>query len=663
MRTFATAFLLFLTVANPATQAQAPEPYPLEYWALREVIDRVQVSPSGEHLALMKIANRDADPVIEVYETANLDAEPFRLDADPMEITNFYWVSDEEIIFTLRQRVRDRIEGFNQGVYDYRIALLDIEEREVRRFDEDGPQIENLLPNDPDKVIISFAEGGDDGPGSRLSEPFRPRAYWEFDLDRGTKRLLIRGMLAVGNITFDSNGNPRLARGYDLSSRDYLFLFRRPGESNWTEFYRVNEDDFESGFVRVPAIDDAAPDHALMLARNGHDKLGLWSYDMANRKFGELIYRRGDVDVAGLRWHSNDWEHPGVVTAVGYFKDKLHYEYFDEAEGAMFAQLQGLIPHAHDVSVPSRSRDGATMVVRNVGPRDPGTYYLLHEGHLQTVGSTQPFLESEKLADVRYITYESRDGKTIPAYLTVPAGEPPFPLVVMPHGGPFVREYVSYDEWAQMLANNGYMVLQPQYRGSQGYGMEFYTSAFMEEDGGQGGYRMQDDKDDGALHLVAEGLADPDRLAMFGWSYGGYAAVVAAARTPQIYKCAIAGAAVTDTNLQVNYYRFALRGAQQDEQLRMWDDSLSPIEVADQVNIPLLLIHGSVDQRVPIDHVNRYRSRLRENDIGYKYVELDGADHFSNTLFFDHQIKLYQSMIDFLGQDCGMPSAVVAAAD
>lgn len=657
MRIFPVLFFLISTAAGSAARAQAPEPYPLDYWALREVIDRVQVSPNGQYLGLMKIPSKDGDPIIEVYETADMDKEPFRLNADPMEITNFFWVNDKTLVFSLRQRVRDRIEGFNQGVYESRIALLDMERQRIRRFDEINPAIENLLPNKPDKVIISFAEGGD-GPGSRVSAAFRSRAYWEFDLDRGSKRLLIRGNVSVGNITFDADGNPWLARGFDIATRDFVFYFRRPGESSWSEFYRVNEDDRESAFVRVLEKDTATPDHVLMLAHNGEDKIGLWSYDMANRQFGELIYRRGDVDVLGIRRHSNFWTYPNQATAVSYFKEKLHYEYFDESEGAMFEQLEGLIPHAHNVSVVSRSRDGGSMVIRNMGPRDPGTYYLLRDGRLQSVGSAQPLLESENLADLRYIAYEARDGRTIPAFLTMPAGEPPFPLVVMPHGGPFVQEFVIYDEWAQMLANNGYLVLQPQFRGSQGYGLDFYTTAFAE--GGQGGRQMQDDKDDGALHLVAEGLADEDRMAMFGWSYGGYAAVIAASRTPQIYRCVIAAAAVTDNNLQVNHYRWALRGAQREEQLRMWDDSVSPIEVAHQVNVPMLLIHGSVDQRVPREHATIYRRRLEEHGKNFKFVELEGADHFSNTLFYDHQIKLYESMIGFLRQDCDMQTANVS---
>jgi len=648
---FALTGLFLAVIPGLAVSASTDvhSPYPLEYWALREVINNAQVSPDGKYLALMKIPSRDGNPVIEVYETADLSMEPFRVNADPMEITSFDWVSDTAIIFSLRQKVRDRIEGFNEGVYEGRLAMVDVEDEKMRSFDEENATIENLLPNKPDKVVLSFLEGGEDGPGAKIKEAFRPRSYWEFDLKKGTKSLLIRGKLALGNIEFDADGNPWLARGFDISRGDFIWYFRPPGESGWKEVWRQHEDDFE--LFSILAVDETKPDHTLVAANNGNDKVGLWSFDLNAKVLDELIYRRSDVDVWGVRYHSNVWEHPDQVTGVTYVKDKLHTEYFDEVEGAVYKQLEGIVPFAWYLDINSRSRDGKTMTIYNAGPRDPGTYYLLKNGRVDAIGSKQPLLESENLADLQYLAYEARDGVSIPAYLTVPDGDPPFPLVVLPHGGPFVAESVIYDEWAQLLANNGYLVLQPQYRGSQNYGMQFYLSAFM--DGGQGGYKMQDDKDDGAMYLVEKGLADADRLAMFGWSYGGYAALVAASRKPQIYQCVIAGAAVSDPLMQVNYYRYQMRGAQRNEQLRMWDDSISPLREVEKVNVPLLIVHGDVDQRVPPEHAKKYLRELDRLGKNYKYVELKGADHFYNTLFYDHQITLYESLIGYLKDDCG----------
>ncbi|MDZ7644163.1 MAG: prolyl oligopeptidase family serine peptidase [Woeseiaceae bacterium] len=633
-------------LANSQVAAQV-EPYPLEYWALRDVISNVMVSPDGEKLALLKIPNRDGNPVLEVYDAGDLAAEPLRVNADPMEITSFEWVSDTNIGFLARQKVRDRIEGFNEGVYEVRIAQLDIEEEDFEIFDETNPSIDSLLPNKPNKIILSFNPGGDEG--SKLKEAFRPRAYYEFDLKRGTKKLLIRGKIDLAQIEFDGDGNPYTARGFDLADGEFIWYYRPPGGSGWEEIYRMDEDKFED--FTVEGFDDAKPGNLLVTAHNGHDKRGLWSFNTETKQFEELIYRRSDVDVAGVRFHSNEWTQPDTIVGVVYRKDKYHFEYFDEVEGATYRQLEDIVPYSNYVDITSRSRAGDTLVVYNTGPRDPGTYYLVKDGEFQTIGSKQPLLESEKLAPVEYITYEARDGVEIPAYLTVPHGEPPFPTVVMPHGGPFVTETVLYDEWGQLLANNGYLVLQPQYRGSTGYGLDFYTMAFRES--GQGGYKMQDDKDDGVLHLIDKGMTDPERVAMFGWSYGGYAALVAASREPQLYQCVVAGAGVSDPLMQVNYYRDLLRGAQRAEQLNMWDDSVSPLEEASRVNVPMLLIHGDVDQRVPPAHLRKYLEELDEYNKDYRHIWLEGADHFYSTLFYDHQIKLYENLIGYLENECG----------
>ena len=642
--------LLPLLAALPL--AAFAEPYPLDYWARRSAIANVRVSPDGQRLGLLKTPARGENPIIEVYDTNDLSKEPFRVNAKPMEITGFEWVDDRSLVMSARQAVRDQIEGFNQGVYEGRIALVDVKKRKIRKIKEDAPTVVSVLPNKPGKILISFSEGGSDGPGAKLDTVFRPRAYWELDLNRGSKKLVIRGKLSLGNIDFDKDGNPVIARGFDLDSGDFVWYFREPGGSGWREAYRLNEENFESSTYRIYGLDSAAPGHLIVGANNGDDKIGLWSFDAANKTFAELLYRRQDVDICGVRYHSNRWTHPNEVVGVRWCKDKIHVEWFDEAEMALHRQLESLIPHANYVTVSSRSRAGDTLAVRNLGPRDPGTYYLIHKGRVQVVGGAKPYLEAEQLADVRYITYPARDGRQISAYLTVPNGEPPFPLVVLPHGGPFVGEIVLYDEWGQLLANNGYLVLQPQYRGSLGYGMEFYRSAF--KDGGQGGHKMQDDKDDGVAYLIKEGMTTEGNVAMFGWSYGGYAALVAASRTPQAYQCAIAGAAVSDTEMQVNYYRYRLRGAQKNEQLAMWDDSISPIEEVEKVNVPLLLIHGDVDQRVPVEHAEKYLKRLEKAGKPHQWVLLEGADHFGDTLFYDHKITLYTELLDYLKDECAL---------
>lgn len=647
MRTALAAMLCVASLAVGAAEA-ALEPYPLENWALRATISNVSLSRDGTYVGLMRIPMRDANPVIEVYETDDMGKEPFRLDADPMEIIQYDWVSDDALVFALRQKVRDRIEGYNRGVYDYKFALLDVTKQKTTELGKRNLQVVHLLPDEPDKIIVEAFPTDDRGPGARAKDARWTPSYHTMDLKTGRTTLLLRGNLAIRRVSFDAEGNPRFTQGPDRNAESWVWYTRRPGASGWEEVHRQHEDEF--GNFGIDGVDDMKPNSILVTALNGQDTYGLWSLDL-DTKAMEPIYRRSDVDVYGVRYHSNRWTHFGKVVGVVYFKDKFHVEYFDEVEAATYAQLESVIPYAYYVRISSRSRDGATMVVHNLGPRDPGTYYLLNDGKLQSVGSEKPLLRSDDLAEVRRIEYKSRDGLTIPGFLTVPHGKPPFPLVVLPHGGPFVHEIILFDEWAQLLANNGYLVLQPQYRGSRGYGMKFYTAAF--EEGGQGGYAMQDDKDDGAQYLVEQGLADPDRMAMFGWSYGGYAALVAAARTPQIYQCTVAGAAVADRMMQVNYFRDNVDGAEGLAFVRTWLRSLSPIEDVEKVNVPMLIVHGDVDQRVPVDHANKYLKELDKYGKSYKYVELEGADHFSNTLFYDHKITFYNALIDYLKNDCG----------
>lgn len=648
MRAKIIVLILALTGLVQALPAKA-EPYPLEYWALRNVISNVQVSPDGKYLSAMKIEARDADPVLVIYDASDFSKDPFTLNAAPMEITNYGWVSDQDIVVAFRQKVRDQIEGFNQGVYENMLALLDVEKEEIEKFREVNPRVENLLPENPDKIIISFnPAGGRDV--EAMDRAFRPRTYYEYDLKKERKgKLLLTGKISMGQVEFTAAGDPWLARGYDANDEEFVWYYREPGGKGWDEIHRQHEDSFET--FNVAGFDPEKENTLLVRAHNGRDKIALWEFDIKSKDFRELIYSRDDVDVGNVRFHSNGWTHPDTIVGVGYSTDKAHYEYFDAVEGATYAQLQQVIPNAHNVFISSRSRDNKTLTVGNYGPHDPGSFYLIKDGALKAIGSTQPLLKSEDLADVRYIHWNARDGEEIHGYITVPKGEPPYPLVVMPHGGPFVQETVSYDEWGQMLANNGYMVLQPQYRGSRKYGLDYYKTAFIES--GQGGYRMQDDKDDGALYLVEQGLADKDRIAMFGWSYGGYAALIAASRTPQIHQCVIAGAAVSDNLMQVGYYSNLMDGASKVEQLNFWTDSINPIDEVEKVNVPMLLIHGSVDQRVPPAHVRKYLRKMDKYNKPYKYVELDGADHFSNTLFYEHQIKLYESMIDYLKNDCG----------
>lgn len=622
--------------------ASAQDPVSLEVFALREVIQQVSLSPDGKYMALMKIDTREGDPIVEIYETDDLSKRPRRLSADPMEYTSLFWVSNELLGFTVRQRLYKRIQGFNQGVFANRVAAYNLR---TQKFEDFGnADFERQLPDEDDVVLVSS------GKALSRDDPFaafRPRAYYKLNLRTGARSLIMKGNDKVATASFDAAGNPRSASGYDAVTKEFIFYGRAPGESRWNEVLRRDSFDYEdftpSGFMK----DD--PSKGYVIATNGNDVYGLWEFDWENGEYGDLIFKDEAADVRRTINHPNTYDRPDEVIGFDYYGPKPQVVFFDKEVEAVYAQLSQVVPNAYNLSIRTMSKDGLKYIVFNVGPRDPGSYYLVNKGQISKIGSHAP-IKPEQLADVEFVEYTSRDGRTIRGYITIPnVGEPPYPTVAMPHGGPFVGEMPDYDEWAQMMASRGYMVFQPQFMASRGWGQKHYID-FL----GEGGFRMQDDKDDGMLYLVDRGLADVDRLAMYGWSYGGYASAVAATREDQIYQCVLPGAAVLDTQLQKKYNQQSTLEASDEFAERRYS-GINPLDEVSKINVPMLLIHGDVDQRVPYEHFKRYMravERAGKKDMVQTLV-LKEADHFYNTLYYRHQIKLYEGITRFLAEDCG----------
>jgi dipeptidyl aminopeptidase/acylaminoacyl peptidase len=264
---------------------------------------------------------------------------------------------------------------------------------------------------------------------------------------------------------------------------------------------------------------------------------------------------------------------------------------------------------------------------------------------LALLGRSRPLLDPDQLADMTHVTYKARDGLEIPAYLTTPvSGAAPYPAIIMPHGGPWARDGLGFDLWAQFLANRGYMVLQPQYRGSQGWGQHLWRAGDREW-----GQKMQDDKDDGARWLVDQGLADPDRLAMYGYSYGGYAAMASIVRPDTPYQCAIAGAGLSELR---TFDKITFEGAYGREYQNPTVAGLSPLDHAEQAQIPIFIFHGNRDQRVPIEQSEKYVAALRRAGKDVEYLEVVDLWH-SYPWFPQHHLAVLSSIEDYLANRCG----------
>lgn len=640
-----------VTAAPTPTQAQAS--VPVEVWALRDVVSAVQISPDGKHVLVQKIESREGEYLLEVYKTDDLSKPLRRLNADPMEIITARWVGNDYIFGSAWQVKRATVKAPEQDVREFLAYSYSLSENKFNRVDGNFG-IVNTLPNDPDHVLISTGTALPDPTGVDPLASVRPRSYYKLNLKTGTKELVLRTGGKIRSVdTWDDNGNPRFTQVTDVAAGKLISYFRKPGDGDWTKLQELDLNDPKniyrvySGFHGVAGFDPENPNIGYLIDNpNGADKAGLYEFDFTTGTIGKKLFEAEDADVMGIQTHSIPGN--GKLVAARYPGAKMERHWFDEEEKALHEALEKQIPYAHDISISSRSLDGKTMIVTNDGPHDPGSFWLVKDGKLAKLGSRNPLVNPDGLADVKYIRYPARDGMMIPGYITIPKGKGPFPLIVQHNGGPAVNGMVGYDEMGQMLASKGYMVFHPEIRISTGWGQKHFDAGYK-----QHGLAMQDDKDDGVKYLIEQGLADPNRVAFFGWSYGGYAALVALSREEQLYQCAIAVAAVADAEKQYLGRRQPDLKALDDWNRHRGGTTVNPINEVAKVNIPLLMVHGDVDRRVMYYHMKDYQAAFTAAGKTGEFITMEGADHFGYTLMYKHQQQLYTKMLDYLANDCG----------
>jgi dipeptidyl aminopeptidase/acylaminoacyl peptidase len=320
------------------------------------------------------------------------------------------------------------------------------------------------------------------------------------------------------------------------------------------------------------------------------------------------------------------------------------------------------------VTPSSISDDEKLMVITVWSSTRPAIYYLLdvENRQMEELAAAYDWLDEENLGEMQPVWIEARDGLKLPAYLTLPPGSDGknLPMVINPHGGPRARDTYGFRPDVQLMANRGYAVLQVNFRGSTGYGQEFDKAGWR-----KWGFEMQDDITDAVRWAVDQGIADPDRVCIYGGSYGGYAAMAGITFTPELYQCAINYVGVTDIELLFETMPAAWKRALPSMKKQIGDpekeaDMLadrSPINHVDKIQVPLLMAYGLQDPRVVIDHALDLEKELKKHEVDYELIIEKKEGH--GFVRFENQVEFYSKLIEVLDEHLKKTEESVAAAN
>ena len=644
IRKTAAMLTLVAAAATALTVSASEETLPLDAWAMAPAIIDARVSPDGKHLGIVRAQNIAGNYILDIRPIDDLQQEPVFHSAgrDEVQIAGFTWLNDEKILIFTRQNIQDGNDNYWR--FNRIIATADNpSEWEILTASgsgggargagterESNVDLMSALPNDPDEILIRYDDNNN----------FIPDVG-RYNLNTGRITNVMRGTSRINSgFMADWDGEIRAGWGSNSNLTEQRWYGRIKGDSEWHLLRTIHPEDRET-FV-VQGFSKENPNEVYVLAHRGNDKAGVYLMDIETGEYSsDCLFCPQSVDADGILL-SGKPDSLGELTGFSYTgKHPVRY-WVDGDEKALYDAVEALFPDKL-VNLVSRSDDDSAIIVRTTGHDDPGTFYLLKgKQELQYLASVST-IEPEHLSPVRYVKYTARDGMEIPAYITVPRGDPPFPAIAMPHGGPWVRDVVVYDRWAQFFAHHGYVVIQPQYRGSTGYGLEHWKAGDA-----KWGLEMQDDVDDAALYLVEQGLADPDRLIIYGFSYGGYSAVIGSMREDNIYQCAIAGAGTGSLDAwraQTGRSRF----------LRIFQlptiQGVNPDDHVVDVNIPILVLHGDIDRIAEVKNSRDFAQALEQHGKDFKYVEIEGMDH--GDIYFDHRMEYWTEVLNWLETKCG----------
>lgn len=470
----------------------------------------------------------------------------------------------------------------------------------------------------------------------------------------------------------DAHGNVRIGVEWHRNG-DLRVIYRETEKASWAPLPGLET---PGRSIRPLAI---SPDNkSLYLSKVGaNGKWAVYTYDLATHKLSEPIVAHPYYDILPLSTWSGIDGYPleqvvvaprsGEVLGIQFITDVPGVVWFNPQMASIQEALdQGLKDHVN--TIVDMSDDLKKLVVMSWAANDPGTYYLfdLDQKSLKPLFPTVPWIKPAQMASVMPIKYKARDGVVIHGYLTIPAGKDPksLPMVVYPHGGPFARDTWHFDHDVQFLASLGYAVLQMNYRGSPGFGVNFEEAGYRKM-----GTVMQDDITDGTHWAIDQGVADPSRIAIMGWSFGGYSALMGVLREPTLYRCAIDLAGVTSWS-EIFNYDLAISDMYKESSAKYMGDPVkdrdeldrqSPVKLIDRLQVPLLAAYSKDDTTVPYEQARLLKDALDKAHKSYEYIGEYNEGH--GFYGYESRLNLYRKVEAFLAKNMAPSPAKVARSD
>lgn len=665
-------FFCVLLGLGLAPAAWAHEPPSAEAFARIAAISSVSISPDGRHVAAV-VSLDGAVSAVAIWRTDALDSAPIMVGTEARsQIQSVSFAANDRLFVTTQQLVEHNpFSGRAERSFGYRRQILDLEGNVVRtslRFDGLTPAqqafvgigtLVSLLPNDPEHILVS----------SPMS-----RDIYRLNLYTGRAGRVERGSTRFTSPRADLFGEIRSVQNFDFDSgAAYIGVWlKHPDSGQMEEHFRWYARDREPVSIAAFTTD---PNIVLINTTDGRDHAAIVEYHIRERQMGEIAFAHPLFDASGVALSRAAADY-GEILGFSYQGERSRMFWVDPvmeeverqmrvALGVQMTEVRWTdiasgqtmsfdVPDGADITITDWSDNRDRFIVRRSGGSTPPEFYVVANNRVQLLGRAYPELQGAPLGRVQLVQYAARDGLQIPAILTTPDpeifGPGPWPSIVTPHGGPWARDNLDWDSsgWTQYFAARGYAVLQPQFRGSQGWGQRLWRAGDREW-----GRAMQDDKDDGALWMIAQGIAAEGQIAMHGYSYGGYAAMMAAARSDGLYRCAAAGAGLATIDLfrRSTYNNRFLREFQHPTA-----DGEDPLSYVSNVSIPVLLYTGDRDTVVPPSESQSFASALRRAGKQVDIVILPDMEHSINTWNPANFAAILTTVENFLNTSCQMPA-------